>query len=322
MRLNQLSGKLPNDMCSNANPKLKRINLSTNKLSGEIPAIIRRYRGQEELHLPQNRFEGSIPGEIGVCQSLEFLSLSNNKFGGSIPVSLGKVRGLRTLKLSNNELSGEIPESLVDLRVLEHFDVSYNKLEGIIPNGIANSTAPSFAPNSALCGAAKFQVLPCVNDHGRSRSRTVALIFLMYIVPPFVAATIVMVVVLMLITRRKRIIKTPATDISLGNFVCRRISYIELLVTRHQMFTRKKPTDDMFSEEMSLKDWVDRALQEIAVSKIVAPGLVSRENRYFSAKEQCVSSVFDMAMKCLSFTPDERINMIQVNTHKPPLQFN
>ncbi|KAL8485154.1 hypothetical protein ACS0TY_027449 [Phlomoides rotata] len=88
------------------------------------------------------------------------------------------------------------------------------------------------------------------------------------------------------------------------------------------MFTRKKPTDDMFSEEMSLKDWVDRALQEIAVSKIVAPGLVSREDRYFSAKEQCVSSVFDMAMKCLSFTPDESINMIQVNTRKPPLQFN
>ncbi|KAL8481999.1 hypothetical protein ACS0TY_028229 [Phlomoides rotata] len=36
-------------------------------------------------------------------------------------------------------------------------------------------------------------------------------------------------------------------------------NYMILLL---EMFTKKKLTDDMFNGEMSLKDWVDRALQE------------------------------------------------------------
>ncbi|KAG8364936.1 hypothetical protein BUALT_Bualt18G0050500 [Buddleja alternifolia] len=80
-----------------------------------------------------------------------------------------------------------------------------------------------------------------------------------------------------------------------------------------EMFTRKKPTDDMFSEEMSLKAWVSEALlQENAIIEVVAPGLLTREDRHFFAKEQCVSSVFGLAMDCLAFSPDERINMIQI----------
>ncbi|KAG8378350.1 hypothetical protein BUALT_Bualt08G0128200 [Buddleja alternifolia] len=80
-----------------------------------------------------------------------------------------------------------------------------------------------------------------------------------------------------------------------------------------EMFTMKKPTDDMFSGEMSLKNWVGEALlQENAVNEVVAPGLLTREDRQFSAKEQCVSSVFRLAMECLAFSPEERINMIQL----------
>ncbi|KAL3638683.1 hypothetical protein CASFOL_016590 [Castilleja foliolosa] len=66
-----------------------------------------------------------------------------------------------------------------------------------------------------------------------------------------------------------------------------------------EMFTRKRPTDDMFSTEMSLKEWVR---ENGATEVIVAPGLLlSREDQHFSAHEQCVSSVFDLAMKCLAF---------------------
>ncbi|KAG8362999.1 hypothetical protein BUALT_BualtUnG0015600 [Buddleja alternifolia] len=80
-----------------------------------------------------------------------------------------------------------------------------------------------------------------------------------------------------------------------------------------EMFTMKKPTNDIFSEEMSLKDWVSGALlQENSVDEVVAPSLLTREDRHFSAKEQCVSSVFGLAMECLAFSPDERINTIQI----------
>ncbi|KAG8369582.1 hypothetical protein BUALT_Bualt14G0028700 [Buddleja alternifolia] len=79
-----------------------------------------------------------------------------------------------------------------------------------------------------------------------------------------------------------------------------------------EIFTGKKPTNNMFSEEMSLKDWVNEALQKNAINEVVVPGLLTREDRPFLAKEQCGSSVFRLAIECLAFSPEERINMIQI----------
>ncbi|GER37804.1 leucine-rich receptor-like protein kinase family protein [Striga asiatica] len=78
-----------------------------------------------------------------------------------------------------------------------------------------------------------------------------------------------------------------------------------------EMFTSKKPTDDIFNEEMSLKDWVLEALRENAVAKIVGPNLLASDDQHFHAKEECVSSVFGLAMRCLVVVPDERINMME-----------
>ncbi|KAL8504451.1 hypothetical protein ACS0TY_015861 [Phlomoides rotata] len=81
-----------------------------------------------------------------------------------------------------------------------------------------------------------------------------------------------------------------------------------------EMFTRKKPIDDMFSGEMSLKEWVEKALQENAVARVLAPGLlqVEEDHRFFTLKKQCVLSVFELAMKCLVVSPQERVNMIEI----------
>ncbi|XP_047961856.1 probable LRR receptor-like serine/threonine-protein kinase At3g47570 [Salvia hispanica] len=78
-----------------------------------------------------------------------------------------------------------------------------------------------------------------------------------------------------------------------------------------EIFTSKKPTNDMFRGEMGIKEWVGKALQEDGISEVVAPGLLSRSDRHFPANEQCVSSIFDLAMKCLAFSPEQRINMMQ-----------
>ncbi|XP_047961123.1 putative receptor-like protein kinase At3g47110 isoform X1 [Salvia hispanica] len=78
-----------------------------------------------------------------------------------------------------------------------------------------------------------------------------------------------------------------------------------------EIFTSKKPTDDMFRGEMGIKEWVGKALEENGISEIVASGLLSRADRHFPANEQCVSSIFDLAMKCLAFSPGQRINMVQ-----------
>lgn len=78
-----------------------------------------------------------------------------------------------------------------------------------------------------------------------------------------------------------------------------------------EIFTSKKPTDDMFNGEMGIREWVEKALQEKMISEVVAIGLLSREDRHFAAELECVKSIFELAMKCLAFSPEERINMMQ-----------
>ncbi|GER37800.1 leucine-rich receptor-like protein kinase family protein [Striga asiatica] len=78
-----------------------------------------------------------------------------------------------------------------------------------------------------------------------------------------------------------------------------------------EMFTSKKPTDDTFNEEMSLKEWVLQALRENAVAKIVGPNLLASDDQQFHVKEECVSSIFGLAMRCLAVMPDERMNMME-----------
>ncbi|XP_042035833.1 receptor kinase-like protein Xa21 isoform X4 [Salvia splendens] len=79
-----------------------------------------------------------------------------------------------------------------------------------------------------------------------------------------------------------------------------------------EMFTGKKPTDDMFGEERSLKEWVSKALEQNAAVEMVAQDLLSREDKHYSAKEKCMLSTLGLAMKCLAVSADERINMIEV----------
>ncbi|XP_024036751.1 probable LRR receptor-like serine/threonine-protein kinase At3g47570 [Citrus clementina] len=74
-----------------------------------------------------------------------------------------------------------------------------------------------------------------------------------------------------------------------------------------EIFTRKRPTDEIFSGEMSLKRWVNDSLP-ISIMNVVDQNLLSREDNHFVAKELCISSVFSLAVECTSESPDERIN--------------
>nr|GME21491.1 receptor-like protein 12 isoform X1 [Ipomoea batatas] len=88
---------------------MKLIDLSNNKLVGEIPVEITDLRMLNSLNLSRNKLIGSIPDKIGQMSSLESLDLSNNQLSGAIPFSLASISFLAHLDLSNNNLSGCIP---------------------------------------------------------------------------------------------------------------------------------------------------------------------------------------------------------------------
>ena len=76
-----------------------------------------------------------------------------------------------------------------------------------------------------------------------------------------------------------------------------------------EVFTRKRPTDEMFTGEMSLKRWVSELLHNGSVLLVVDSNLIGSEDENFSAKEQCVLSIFHLALACSKDSPKERINM-------------
>ncbi|RHN58497.1 putative non-specific serine/threonine protein kinase [Medicago truncatula] len=107
------------------------------------------------LDLSSNNLSGSIPAEIGELREIIALNLSHNRLSGSIPESFSNLINIESLDLSNNNLSGKIPQNLNDLYSLAIFNVSYNKLSGKIPTTMqfANFDENNYRGNSDLCGS-------------------------------------------------------------------------------------------------------------------------------------------------------------------------
>ncbi|KAM0883043.1 hypothetical protein ACQ4PT_031877 [Festuca glaucescens] len=85
------------------------IDLSSNSLSGEIPAELLNLGAIRFLNLSRNNLSGAIPSNIGNLKDVESLDLSWNKLSGHIPSSISHLMFLNTVNLSSNLLSGEIP---------------------------------------------------------------------------------------------------------------------------------------------------------------------------------------------------------------------
>ncbi|MBA0861235.1 hypothetical protein Goshw_025898 [Gossypium schwendimanii] len=107
------------------------------------------------LDLSKNRLSGEIPHSLGGLKSLKLLNLSFNELSGKIPISFGDLESVETLDLSRNSLDGEIPGTFSKLLELNYLDLSNNKLGGKIPGGPQMDTLVDpkmYANNSGLCG--------------------------------------------------------------------------------------------------------------------------------------------------------------------------
>ncbi|KAL6289276.1 hypothetical protein ACE6H2_006786 [Prunus campanulata] len=106
---------------------VKRIDLSSNRLTGEIPSEITHLVELVSLNLSRNRLTGQITPEIGNLQSLDSLDLSRNQIDGRIPTSLARIDRLSFLDLSYNNLSGKIPTG-TQLQSFDPLDYAENPL--------------------------------------------------------------------------------------------------------------------------------------------------------------------------------------------------
>ncbi|KAL5568475.1 hypothetical protein UlMin_025050, partial [Ulmus minor] len=106
------------------------------------------------IDLSSNRLSGEIPESITLLK-LNTLNLSRNRLTGSIPDNFNPRSQLESLDLSRNQLSGRIPASFSGLTSINKLDLSYNKLMGRIPSStqLDGFDASAYLGNDDLCGA-------------------------------------------------------------------------------------------------------------------------------------------------------------------------
>ncbi|XP_059629467.1 receptor-like protein EIX1 [Cornus florida] len=118
-------------------PNVTALHLSKNKFFGSISFLCNlnsKFLGSVDLSY--DRLSGELPDCWMHMQNLAILNLANNNFFGKIPWSMGFLYELRTLHLRHNNLVGELPSSLKNCGNLIIFDLGENKLSGVIPTWI------------------------------------------------------------------------------------------------------------------------------------------------------------------------------------------
>ncbi|PKA59344.1 DNA-damage-repair/toleration protein DRT100 [Apostasia shenzhenica] len=123
LRRNFLSGILPDSLP----PSLRYLSLSSNRLSGQVDAVLQRLRRLTFLDLSSNSLSGPIPGAV-FSFPISSLRLQRNAFSGAVRPA-GPVH-IPYIDLSYNRLSGLIPAALAGA---EWLYLDYNRFTGDVP---------------------------------------------------------------------------------------------------------------------------------------------------------------------------------------------
>ncbi|KAK2972171.1 hypothetical protein RJ640_029209 [Escallonia rubra] len=78
-----------------------------------------------------------------------------------------------------------------------------------------------------------------------------------------------------------------------------------------ETFTRKKPTDEMFAGQMTLKWWVKESLPS-SVIQVLDRNLLRQGSENSLAEVDCVSSILKLALDCTAESPEQIINVKDV----------
>ncbi|CDP00847.1 unnamed protein product [Coffea canephora] len=83
-------------------------------------------------------------------------------------------------------------------------------------------------------------------------------------------------------------------------------------ITLMETFTKRKPKDEMFIEELSLRRWIQECSPDSVILQVIDADLLHSEDKTVQRKIECISSILQLSLSCTTDAPEERINMKEV----------
>ena len=115
--------------------------LSSQSLTGSIPAELSACTGLITLELDENSLTGTIPKEWSTLTSLETVKINSNSLTGTLPAQFSTLTSLWRLKLQNNDLTGSLPIDLSTWTSLTQLNLCCNDLTGKIHSELSALTS-------------------------------------------------------------------------------------------------------------------------------------------------------------------------------------
>ncbi|XP_073142691.1 tyrosine-sulfated glycopeptide receptor 1 [Henckelia pumila] len=137
LSLNRLTGELA--QWDQLPPTIQVFNLSSNHFLGTIPSsFFQQGLSLRSFDVSNNSFFGSLPSDVCAFTrpSIQRLDFSNNEFGGSIPAGFSSCSNLVSLRAGFNNFSGGVPQDVFGLSALEELSFPGNRLSGYIDENI------------------------------------------------------------------------------------------------------------------------------------------------------------------------------------------
>ncbi|KAJ0081662.1 hypothetical protein Patl1_11947 [Pistacia atlantica] len=255
-------------------------------LQGKLPSTLSKCKNLEGLSLNLNHFTGAIPKELENLTQIKWLSLSGNKLQGEIPKELGNLSELELVSLAKNSLMGEIPYEIGNLHNLEYLELQSSHLIGPVPVAIFNISCDCNISGNIPKEIENLKNLMTLEIDGNELTGSI---------PLSLGGS------------------QKLQEYGREGKVSREGDVYSYGIMLMETFTRKKPTDEIFTEEINLRRWVGESLCNTEM-QVVDTNLLRRDDEHFSSKEECVSSILSLAMECTRESPTERISIREVAT--------